>query len=102
MPNDKTPNQPAVASVPTDAAGSDVTVVEKQPNAIVRGFRKIKNTPPKTAIAVGLGVVLVGAGTVLGRKTAPLHVEIVESDVEIEPMLVTADYSETVNDTETA
>ncbi len=90
MSNDKTPTETPVhdiSTMPTDE--TTTTVVEKKPNAIVRGFRKLKQTPPKTALAIGLGVGLVAAGTVLGRKTAPLHLEVVASDIELEPVFVT-------------
>lgn len=80
MSNDKTTPQTA----PTELVPP--TVVEKQPNALVRGYRKIKNTPPKTAIAVVGGVVLVAAGAALGRKTAPYHVAVVEDEFEPEPL----------------
>lgn len=75
-----TPEATATDSVPT------VAVVEKQPNVLVRGFRKIRSTPPKTAIAVVGGVALVTAGAVLGRKTAPYHVAVVEDEFVPEPL----------------
>lgn len=61
-------------------------VVEKKPNVFVRAARKIRSTPPKTAIALTGGVLLVAAGTVLGRKTAPYHVAVVEGEFVPEPL----------------
>ncbi len=77
----KSQNDPivhTVTSLPADEPTT--TVVEKKPNAFVRGFRKIKSTPPKTALAVAGGVALVTAGAMLGRKTANLHPVIIDSD----------------------
>jgi hypothetical protein len=68
--SDKTRNQPTPTEVPAAESDSTPTLVEKRPNVFVRGYRKIRSTPPKTAIAVGLGVGLVTAGAVLGRKTS--------------------------------
>lgn len=100
MSNDKSQNAvPNITSMPTD--DSTTPVAEKRPNPIVRGYRKIRQTPPKTALAIGLGVGLVTVGAVLGRKTAPLHLEIVESDFELEPVLVTPD-SDNPDDTNAA
>lgn len=84
-----------ISSMPTDE--STTAVVEKKPNPFVRGYRKIKSTPPKTAIAVVGGVALVTAGAMLGRKTAPLHIEVIDSEFEPEPMLVTPDSEETTD-----
>lgn len=81
MSNDK----PTPQTVPTAPAIEGV-VVEKQPNVLVRAFRKIKNTPPKTAIAVVGGVALVSAGAVLGRRTAPYHVAVIEDEFVPEPL----------------
>lgn len=86
----KTPNETTVhdiTSMPTDE--STASLVEKRPNVAVRAFRKIKNTPPKTALAVAGGVALVAAGAMLGRSTASYHVEVVDSELELEPILVT-------------
>lgn len=90
-----TPDQPAAESV------AIVAPVEKQPNALVRGFRKIKQTPPKTALAVVGGIGLVALGAALGRNTAAHHIAIVETDFEPEPILVTGEVVES-NDTKTA
>lgn len=87
MPNDKTDQVHSITSMPE--TGTDVPVVEKRPNVLVRVGRKIKQTPPKTALAVVGGVVLVTAAAVAGRKSAPYHVEIVDSELELEPVLVT-------------
>jgi hypothetical protein len=83
MSNDTTTKSP-VAAVPADSTE------EKAPNAVVRTFRRIKTTPKKTAIAVGLGVGLVAAGAFLGRKSANSHLEIVQDDYEPEPLVVTS------------
>lgn len=64
-------------------------VEEKRPNILIRGARKIKQTPPKTALAVLGGVGLVAAGAWMGRSSAPYHVEIVDSETPLEPILVT-------------
>lgn len=82
------PNPPAatIKQVPATDPPIEGVVVEKKPNPIVRAYRKIKNTPPKTAIAVVGGVVLVSAGAVLGRKTAPYHVAVVEDEFVPEPL----------------
>lgn len=72
--------KPAMNAVPT------AVVVEEKPNALVRGFRKIRSTPPKTAIAIVGGVALVTAGAVLGRKTAPYHVAVIEDEFVPEPL----------------
>lgn len=102
--SDKTvPETPVqnITSMP-DPANPDPVVVEvARPNVLVRAFRKIRTTPPKTALAVVGGVALVSAGAVMGRKTAPLHLEIVDNEIELPPMLVTP-ASETENDTHTA
>lgn len=85
MSNDNTTVPPtAPAGVPTDAP----TEV-KRPNVVVRTFRAIKNDP-KTTLAVVAGVGLVAGSAFLGRKTAPLHIEIVESPIELEPVIVNA------------
>lgn len=90
--------KPASTETPAAEVPSTPVLVEKQPNVLVRGFRKIKSTPPKTAIAVAGGVALVTAGAVLGRRTAPYHVAVVEGDFQPEPILETpASESDTVD-----
>lgn len=84
------PNSP-VHDIASKSSDESSTPKEKKPNVFKRGFRKIKSTPPKTALAVAGGVALVTAGALLGRKTAPLHLEVVDSDFDPEPMLVTPD-----------
>lgn len=91
MSNDK--SVPAVTTVPADVPETTPTET-KQPNPVVRAYRKIRATPPKTAIAVVGGVALVGAGAFLGRKSASYHVEVVEDDFEPEPVLLLNDQSE--------
>jgi hypothetical protein len=86
---------------PAEESTSTVATVEKQPNAIVRGFRKIKQTPPKTALAVAGGIGLVALGAALGRNTAAHHIAIVEDDFDPEPLLVTGEVVESP-DTQTA
>lgn len=78
-----------------------VVTVEKQPNVIVRGLKKIKQTPTKTRIAVIGGVGLVVLGAALGRGTAAHHIAIVEDDFDPEPLIVTGETVES-NDTKTA
>lgn len=87
MSNTQKPPTPSTEEAPAENPVIQGVVVEKQPNFLVRGFRKIKNTPPKTAIAVVGGVALVAAGAVLGRSTAPYHVAIVEDEFQPEPLL---------------
>lgn len=79
------PTQPTPQTAPANAPIEGV-VVEKKPNVLVRGYRKIRSTPPKTAIAIIGGVGLVTAGAVLGRKTAPYHVAVVEDEFVPEPL----------------
>lgn len=95
--SDKSPTTSpiTIANPPGDAATSDET---KRPNPLVRAYRKVKATPPKTAIAVVGGVALVGAGAFLGRKSAPYHVEVVES-TELEPVIQVVDATEDNDDT---
>lgn len=83
MSNDK-----PVTSIttPIEVTPADSTET-KRPNVLVRAYRKIKTTPPRTALAVGAGVALVSAGAFLGRKSAPYHVAVVEDDFEPEPVL---------------
>lgn len=90
MSNTQKPQTPVqnITSMP-DPETTAPAVEVKQPNIFVRAGRKIKNTPPKTALAVAGGLVLVGAGAFLGRSTAPYHVEIVDSELELEPLFVT-------------
>lgn len=83
---------------PTEESSSTPAPVEKKPNPIVRLARKVKSTPPKTALAVAGGIGLVALGAALGRGTASHHVAIVEDDFEVEPLLVTG---EVVESTET-
>jgi hypothetical protein len=93
--SNKTPSDSPVSnitSMPTDESATPA--VEKKPNAAKRAYRKIKSTPPKTAIAIVGGVALVTAGAMLGRKTAPLHLEVVDSDFDVEPMFVTPETEE--------
>jgi len=92
-------------AVPTDDSSTEesqtMVPVEKKPNPIVRIARKIKQTPPKTALAVAGGIGLVALGAALGRNTASTHVAIVSDDYEPEPILVTGEVVES-NDTQTA
>lgn len=67
-----------VAAVPADVQ-TDTSTETKRPNILVRGYRWMR-TNPKTTIAVVAGSALVGGAALLGRKTAPYHVEIVETD----------------------
>lgn len=87
MSNTQKPTAPSTGEAPAANPVIEGVVVEKKPNIFVRGFRKIKNTPPKTAVAVVGGVALVAAGAVLGRSTAPYHVAIVEDEFAPEPLL---------------
>lgn len=100
--SDKTTTTPT--AVPTDAeateSSTDVTLVEKQPNPLVRGWHAIKRNP-KTTLAVVGGAVLVTVAAAAGRATAGSHVEIVNDDYEPEPILVTGDVVEST-DTKTA
>lgn len=94
-------------AVPTEQPKLEVPdsimeTVEKQPNVIVRAARKIKQTPPKTAIAVVGGVGLVVLGAALGRNTAAHHITIVESDFEPEPLIVTGEVEESTPSKKTA
>lgn len=75
---------------PTETDETKTETVEKRPNVFVRGARKIKQNP-KTALAVVGGALLVTAGAVAGRKTAPLYLEVHDSEVDVPPMLVTPD-----------
>ena len=70
------------------------TAETKRPNILVRTGRAIKNTEPKTAVAVVGGVILVAAAAYLGRRSAPYSAVIIESDYELEPVLSVADPSE--------
>ena len=85
-------------AVPTEQPAAEeskaMETVEKQPNVIVRGFRKIKQTPPKTAFAIAGGIGLVALGAALGRNTAAHHIAIVEDDFEPEPLIVTGEVVE--------
>lgn len=65
-------SKPEDTPTPITIAGETVenAVVEKRPNILVRGYRKIRKDP-KTALAVVGGTVLVGGAAYLGRKTAP-------------------------------
>jgi len=98
--SDKTPPTAVPADQPAEESTSTVVTVEKQPNVIVRGFRKIKQTPPKTALAVVGGVGLVALGAALGRSTAAHHIAIVEDDFDPEPIIVHSEVVES-NDTQT-
>ena len=81
MSNDTPKNTTApVAAVPDETSSES-----KRPNVLVRAARKIKSTPPRTALAVGAGVALVGVGAFLGRRTAPDQLVILaESDLDPE------------------
>jgi hypothetical protein len=87
MSNDK-PVTSITAPIEVSSADSTET---KRPNVLVRTYRKVRNTPPRTAIAVGAGVALVGAGAFLGRKSASYHVEVVEDDLEPSPVFLVND-----------
>jgi len=99
--SEKTTPTAVPAEQPAEESTSTVATVEKQPNVIVRGFRKIKQTPPKTALAVAGGIGLVALGAALGRNTAAHHIAIVEDDFDPEPLLVTGEVVESP-DTKTA
>lgn len=86
---------------PAEESSQTLAPVEKKPNLAKRVVSKIKSTPPKTAIAVVGGVVLVAAGAALGRSTASTHIAIVEDDFDVEPLLVTGEVVESP-DTQTA
>lgn len=85
--SDKKQDAPVTAA-PADATPADSTE-SKRPNIAVRAWNRLRNNP-KTAIAVVGGVALVSAGAFVGRKTAPYHVELVEDDVELEPLVLVA------------
>lgn len=97
--SDKTPQPPVTNETPAEESSQEIAV--KKPNFIVRSIHKIKQTPPKTAIAVVGGVGLVALGAALGRTTASTHVAIVHDDFEPEPILV-IDESLESNDSQTA
>jgi hypothetical protein len=102
MSNDKPSSNPVINianPVPSETGEPTET---KRPNVLVRAARKIKSTPPKTAIAVVGGVALVSAGAILGRKSASYHVELVESPTEPEPVLQLTEAEEPSSTTETA
>ena len=82
--NDTTPT-PAT-DAPASETPTDLTVVEKKPNPLVRGWHAIKRNP-KTTLAVAGGAVLVTVAAAAGRATAPYHVEIVEDDFVPEPLV---------------
>lgn len=82
--SDKTPT---VTAVPTADAGESSSET-KRPNPLVRAYRKIKTTPPRTAIAVVGGVALVGAGAFLGRKSASTQIEVHFDDSDQEPLVI--------------
>lgn len=99
--SDKTTPTAVPAEQLTEESTSQMATVEKQPNFIVRAARKIKTTPPKTALAVAGGVALVAVGAALGRSTAATHIAIVEDDFQPEPLFVTGEVVESP-DTQTA
>ena len=77
----KTQNTTPAADVTTlPIAESVSTPAEKRPNVLVRGYRSIKQTPPKTALAVLGGVALVGLGAALGRQTGNVFVVLDNTD----------------------
>lgn len=85
-------SKPEDNPTPITIAGDVVenTVVEKQPNILVRGYRKIRKDP-KTTLAVVGGTLLVGGAAYLGRKTAPscdgdLYFVPIDTDVDPEPV----------------
>lgn len=57
-----------VVQINPDAVSDEV--VEKRPNILVRGYRKIRKDP-KTTLAVVGGTALVAGAAFLGRKSAP-------------------------------
>lgn len=85
----------AVPTEQLDETSSDVPMVQKKPNPLIRIARKVKQTPPKTAIAVIGGVGLVLAGVALGRNTASTHLELVTDDYDPEPLIVSGDAEST-------
>jgi hypothetical protein len=89
MSNDK----PTVVTTAPAETDTTVQIEEKRPNVLVRAARAIKREP-KTTLAVVAGTALVAGSAFLGRKTAPLHIQIVESDIELEPVLQTPDTSD--------
>lgn len=81
-------SKPEDNPTPITIAGDVVeeTVVEKRPNIVVRGYRKIRKDP-KTTLAVVGGTLLVGGAAFLGRKSAPScdspHYFPVDTDVDL-------------------
>lgn len=83
----KTPNETVqnITSMPADESTANQAEIA-QPSRAQRAKHFIKKHRT-TLIAGALGVTLVGAGAYGGRKTAPLHLEVVDSETDIEPML---------------
>jgi len=99
--SEKTTPTAVPAEQPAEESSTDVTLVEKKPHFAKRVVNKIKSTPPKTALAVVGGVVLVTVAAAAGRATASTHLEIVNDDFEPEPLIVTGDVVES-SETQTA
>jgi hypothetical protein len=99
--SEKTTPTAVPAEQPAEESSTDVTLVEKKPNLVKRVGNKIKSVPPKTALAVVGGTVLVVVAASLGRATASTHLEIVNDDFDPEPLIVTGDVVEST-DTQTA
>lgn len=99
--SDKTTPTAVPTEQPAAESAATLETVEKKPNVFVRAARKIKQTPPKTALAVAGGIGLVALGAALGRSTASTHIAIVEDDFDVEPLLVTGEVVES-NETQTA
>lgn len=99
--SEKTTPTAVPAEQPAEESSQTLAPVEKKPNPIVRIARKVKSTPPKTALAVAGGIGLVALGAALGRSTASTHIAIVEDDFDVEPLLVTGEVVES-HDTQTA